>query len=262
MALRFLDSHAHLTSPEIVEQIDSILKRAQIAGIASIINICTDADTLLKGLELSARYPWVYNVAATTPHDVEKEGEQVFDFMAKHARNGSLVGVGETGLDYHYQHSNPALQKQFLRRYLHLALECQLPVVIHCREAFGDLFDILDSEYVSNGKHAPGVLHCFTGTIAEAEQVIKRGWSLSLSGIVTFKKSEQLRDVARMVPIEQLLIETDAPYLAPQSKRGQPNEPAYVVETAQVIASVKNLSLEALAKVTYDNGCKLFGIED
>lgn len=260
MSARLIDSHAHLTSPEMWEQIDAILLRAQAAGIVSIVNICTDIDTLLKGLELSQRYPWVHNVAATTPHDVEKEGEQVFSVMAEHARNGSLVGVGETGLDYYYQHSNRELQKQFLRRYLHLALECRLPVVIHCREAFSDFFEILDAEYRQDGKLATGVLHCFTGSLREAEEVIKRGWYLSLSGIATFKKSELLREIARMVPLEQLLIETDAPYLAPQSKRGQANEPAFLVETAQVIASVKNISLEELAKATYDNSCKLFRI--
>ena len=178
----FIDSHAHLTSDTLYPEIDAILARAQRVNIQTVINICTNVSTLQRGIELAARYPWIYNAAATTPHDVEKEGEQVFSIMEQHARSGKLVAVGETGLDYHYEHSDKKIQQDFLRRYLRLALETKLPVIIHCREAFADFFEILDQEYVVNGKHAPGVLHCFTGTVQEAEQVIKRGWYLSLSG--------------------------------------------------------------------------------
>lgn len=254
----FIDSHAHLTNPELCDQADILLARAQAAQVKAVINICTDIASLDKGLELSKRYPWVYQTAATTPHDVEKEGEAVFGRIAREARQGSLVAVGETGLDYYYQHSDRTIQKNFLRRYLHLALECQLPVVIHCREAFADFFEILDAEYQVNQTHAPGVLHCFTGTMAEAEEVLKRGWMLSLSGIVTFKKSTALHDVAKRVPLNQLLIETDSPYLAPQSQRGKVNEPAFVVETARFIADLKQLPVEEVAKQTALNAIQLF----
>jgi TatD DNase family protein len=255
-----IDSHAHLTSSAIFDQLDIVLERAQQAGVKAIVNICTDPLSLERGLALSQRCPWVYQAAATTPHDVEKEGAQVFEIMAAGARQGLLKAVGETGLDYHYEHSNRAIQKQFLRRYLHLALECQLPVIIHCREAFSDFFEILDTEYQINGRHAPGVLHCFTGTMAEAEEVLKRGWMLSLSGIVTFKKSIELQEVAREVPLSQLLIETDAPYLAPQKHRGEQNEPAFLAETAQFIASLKKISFEELAMKSAQNACQLFKI--
>lgn len=233
------------------------MERAQQAGVEAIVNICTDPLSLERGLALSQRCPWIYQAAATTPHDVEKEGEQVFEIVAAAARKGQLVAVGETGLDYYYEHSNREIQKQFLRRYLHLALECKLPVVIHCRDAFKDFFEILDAEYQINGRHAPGVLHCFTGTVAEAEEVIKRGWMLSLSGIVTFKKSLELQDVAREVPLQQLLIETDTPYLAPQKHRGKQNEPAFLVETAHFIASLKELPFEKLAEATRFNAKQL-----
>lgn len=254
----FIDSHAHLTSPSVFEQIELILTRAQQAGVQTIVNICTDPLSLERGLQLSERYPWIHQVAATTPHDVEKEGEEVFEIMATSARRGQLKAVGETGLDYHYEHSNRDIQKDFLRRYLQLALECQLPVVIHCREAFADFFEILDADYQLNGRHAPGVLHCFTGTLAEAEEVLKRGWMLSLSGIVTFKKSLELQQVAREVPLEQLLIETDTPYLAPQKHRGKPNEPAFLAETAAFIAELKQVSVEELAQATARNARQLF----
>src|SRR5690606_22155465 len=192
------------------------------------------------------------------PHDVEKEGEEAFPLFAEAARTGKLAAVGETGLDYFYAGLNRELQKQYLKRYLHLALECDLPVIFHCREAFADLFAITDEEYK---KGAPAVLHCFTGTIEEAEQVLARGWHLSFSGIVTFKKSQALREVAKRVPLSQLLIETDTPYLAPQSKRGHPNEPSYVIETARYIAEAKGVSLEAVAAATFENAARLFELK-
>lgn len=260
-AVPLIDSHAHLSRPDIIGSIDDLLARAKTSGIEAIINICTDLETLNLGLDLAKKYPWLYNTAATTPHDVEKEGEENFAVIAQHARQGHLIAIGETGLDYYYHHSSPEIQKEFLKRYLQLALECQLPVVIHCREAFKDFFNILDRDYKLNGKWAPGVLHCFTGTVEEAEEVIKRGWFLSLSGIVTFKKSEILRQVAKIVPLHQLLIETDSPYLAPQSKRGKINEPAYLYETAQLIAETKGISLEELAAATVQNTCNLFKLK-
>lgn len=255
---RFIDSHAHLTGDGVYEHVEEILQRAQSAGITSIVNICTDSLSLSRGIELSIKYPWIYQTASTTPHDVAKTGESDFSYISETARKGQLKAIGETGLDYHYEHSPRQLQKEFLRRYLHLALECHLPVVIHCRDAFADFFEILDAEYTINGRPAPGVLHCFTGTMKEAEEVLKRGWMLSLSGIVTFKKSLDLQEVAKEVPINQLLIETDTPYLAPQKYRGKINEPAFLVETAAFIASLKQIPIEELAKATSNNARTLF----
>lgn len=253
--MRFFDSHAHLSSPELLPQIDGIMTRARIAGIQKIINICIDPQTLTDGLKLSDKFPQILNAGSTTPHDVEKEGEQAFPIFAEAARTGKLVAVGETGLEYYYKELDQKIQHHFLRKYLHLALECKLPVIFHCREAFKDLFSITDSDYQAK---APAILHCFTGTIKEAEAVLNRGWYLSLSGIITFKKSEQLREVAKIVPLDQLLIETDAPYLAPNSKRGKQNEPAYISETALCIAEAKGIPLEELTEALWNNGLKLF----
>jgi TatD DNase family protein len=256
--LPLIDSHAHLTKAEGINQVHAVLERAKLAGLQKIVNICTDIETLKEGVALRQHYPWIYNTASTTPHDVDKEGDSVFPIVKEYAKQGHLVAIGETGLDYYYSHSSPENQKKFLRKYLHLALEFNLPVVIHCREAFQDFFEILDQEYVVNNKHAPGVLHCFTGTVKEAEEVIKRGWYLSLSGIVTFKKSQELRDVAKMAPLNQLLVETDSPYLAPNSKRGKQNEPAFIYETAEIIANLKGIDLEVLSKATIENTNNLF----
>lgn len=253
--IQLADSHAHLSNDGVYEEIDLLLARAQQQGVTSIINICTDAPTLERGLDLNKRYPWIRNAAATTPHDVEKEADSFFPIVEKAAKNGSLVAIGETGLDYFYEHSPKKRQQQELIRYFHLALETKLPIVIHCREAFADFFDILDKEYPSSR----GVLHCFTGTVAEAKEVLKRGWFLSLSGIVTFKKSHELQEVAKIVPLNQLLIETDTPYLAPQSHRGKRNEPSYVAETAKFISELKGISLAQLAENTFLNCQNLFG---
>lgn len=245
---KFFDSHAHLTSKEVLPNLPEILERAKAASVDHIVNICTCQETLREGLRLK-----LLNAGSTTPHDVEKSGEEEFPFFA--AAAPQLVAIGETGLDYYYEHSDRKVQQKFLVKYLHLAAEHNKPVIFHCREAFADLFAIVDAEYP---KGAPAILHCFTGTMEEAEGVWKRGWYLSLSGIVTYKKSEALREVAKAAPLNQLLIETDTPYLAPQSNRGKMNEPSFVVETAQCIATVRGTSLEEVARVTRQNGIDVF----
>ena len=253
--MHYFDSHAHLSSAELLPKIDGVMNRAKKVGVVKILNICTDPQTLKEGLLLEKRFPEIKNAGATTPHDVETEGAEAFPIFADAARSGQLVAVGETGLDYHYRELDREIQRRYLIRYLHLALECKLPVIFHCREAFADLFAIADGEYP---KGAPAILHCFTGTLKEAEAVLERGWYLSLSGIVTFKKSGDLREVAKMTPLSQLLIETDAPYLAPQSQRGNPTEPSFLPETAIAIADASGISLGSVARETLGNGLSLF----
>ncbi len=252
--MTFIDSHAHLASPEVLARLDVILQRAAAAGVSHMLNICTCPDTLRAGLVLAAERSFIKNAGATTPHDVGKEGETAFPIFEAAARAGKLSAIGETGLDYHGEHVPKDIQKRFLKRYLHLAAAVRLPVIFHCRDAFSDLFSLADAEY-----KGPAVLHCFTGSAAEADGVLRRGWHLSLSGIVTFKKSELLREVAKLVPLPQLLIETDTPYLAPQSHRGKPNEPAFLPETAQCIADAKGIAVEEVASATSNNAKKLFG---
>lgn len=251
----YFDSHAHLSSPEILPHIDDVMARCRAAKVDKLLNICTDRESCDAGLELEKRYREIKNAGATTPHDVDVLGEADFAFFVQLARDKMLVAVGETGLDYHYAHSKKETQKKFLVRYLELARDCKLPVIFHCREAFDDLFAITRDEWPSD---MPAILHCFTGTMKEAEKVIEKGWFLSLSGIVTFKKSEHLREVAKIVPLNQLLIETDAPYLAPQSKRGKQNEPSFLPEIAQCVADSKKLLVDVVVKATHENGCRIF----
>ena len=258
--MHFTDSHAHITADSVYENLDEILKNAAEEHVHTLINVCTDEITLQRGLELRKRFPWIYLAAAVHPHDAHGSAQAFFDRVSRQAKIGDLVGIGETGLDYYYHHAPKEEQQDALRRHLRLALECKLPVIIHCREAFEDLFSILDREYKIGATHAAGVLHCFTGNLEEAKQVLDRGWYLSLSGIVTFKKSLELQEVAKIVPLHQLLIETDTPFLAPQSKRGKPNQPAYLPEIARFIAKLKGVPVEAIAQATQKNAQALFSL--
>ena len=255
--MQLIDSHAHLCNPKLMENLKTILARAQAIGIEKIINIVSTPDELKQGLILSKQYPWIYTACSTTPHDVEQQGEEHFDLFAKHARAGDFIAIGETGLDYYYWKESALQQQACLRRYLQLAAECQLPIVIHCRDAFEDLFHILDSE-----KTVRGMLHCFTGTIEEAKEVIARDWYLSLSGISTFKKSQELREIASFIPLNRLLIETDSPFLAPTPYRGKQNEPAYLIETAKCLAHARKMTVEELAIATSHNAKTLFNLNE
>jgi TatD DNase family protein len=249
-----IDTHAHLTSEQMLPFVEDVLVRAKEKGISKIVNICTNESSLIEGLLLRENYPWVFNSAATTPHDVEREGASFFPWVERYAIEGKLIAIGETGLDYHYEHSDRKEQQKYLSLYFSLATETKLPLIFHCRDAFDDLFSIADQEY----RGFAAVLHCFTGTLDQAKAVLERGWHLSLSGIVTFKKSEALREVAKYVPLDRLLIETDSPYLAPQSHRGKLNEPSYLPETAQLIAHAKGISLEKIALCTSENAERFF----
>ena len=251
---KVIDSHAHLTSPEVLTDVDAVVARAKDAGVSQIINICTNRISLEEGLKLQKRCEGIYNTAATTPHDVEKDGEAFFPLVEVHC--DQLVAIGETGLDYYYEHSPKKLQREFLSRYFALAKKVDLPVVFHCRDAFEDLFAMGDEQFA--GRKA--VLHCFTGTLEEAKGCLDRGWLVSFSGIITFKRSEALREVVKFVPLDRLLVETDTPYLAPQSRRRKQNEPSFVIETAEKIAELKGVSLEEVERVTSENARQFFGL--
>lgn len=253
----YFDSHAHLTCDRTFHQITALLSRAKKARVDQIINVCTDQDSLARGLVLAEDVKGIYTVGATPPQDVQERGEIDFHLFEQAAQRGRLVAIGETGLDYHHQHAPKMLQKTFLIRYFQLAREAQLPVVIHCRSAFKDLFKIADEQLEKEAI----LLHCFTGNLHEAKEALARGWWISFSGIITFKKEEDLRRVVQDVPIEKLLIETDTPYLAPQSKRGKLNEPSFLIETAETVARIKNLSLEEIALHTRANTRHFFRIE-
>ncbi len=250
----YLDSHAHISSDALFEKVDDLRKRALVAGVEGIVNICTDEKSLERGILMKGGSPEVVLTASTTPHDVEKEGESFFPKVEEAAKKGLLQAIGETGLDYYYEHSPRELQKKYLVKYFGLAKEVNLPVVFHCRDAFSDLFSIAKAEYPKK----TALLHCFTGTLEEAKKVLDFGWYISFSGIITFKRSHELREVVKYVPLERMMIETDSPYLAPQSKRGKENEPSFITETAALVAELKGVSVQEVAKQTKVNARSFF----
>jgi len=250
----FIDTHAHLTAPEMLTDLEAIIERARAGGIEKIINVCTDEKSLRLGLDLARKVPWIYTAAAATPHDVSRIGTAFFASVEQEASRGTLIAIGETGLDYHYEHSERSDQQKHLLRYFDLAKRRALPLIFHCREAFGDLFSLADAHLGP----WPAVLHCFTGSLKEAMQGVERGWYLSFSGILTFNKAEALREVAAHVPEDRLLLETDAPYLSPQKWRGARNEPAYLLDTACMLAEIKKKSLKELEQITRQNARSLF----
>lgn len=249
--IEFIDSHAHISSKDF-PNIPSVIERAKKNNISKIINICTDLSSLHESFLLEKKYPFIFSAAATTPHDVEKEGEEFFPFVGKYAKEKKLIAIGETGLDYHYGLLKKEIQKKYFLKYIELAKECSLPLVIHCREAFSDLFDLAEPYLPFKA-----VLHCFTGNKEEVEKVLENGWLVSLSGIVTFKNNH-LQKLIKGLPLEKILLETDSPFLAPQKHRGKINEPAFLLETAQTVASLKEISLEALARATTLNAQEFF----
>ena len=252
----YIDSHAHLTLSPAFDQIEELLQRAKETGITHIVNICVDRLSLERGLLLSQKYPWIVNTAAVTPHDVQEKNDDFFSFIQDSSKNNQLVAIGETGLDFHYYQASKEEQIASLQKHLELANDHHLPVVFHCREAFETLFSIADSYSITKA-----VIHCFTGTLEEAKKCLDRGWSLSFSGIVTFKKSEDLRKIAAYTPLESLFIETDTPYLAPQSKRGKMNEPSFIPEIVETLSQVKNLPHTRVALQTSLNIAKFFSFE-
>jgi len=215
----FFDTHAHITSEELYNDIDGILERAKKNHVFYILNVASDLFSLEKGLILSEKYPFIFLAAAIHPHEAGKQNFEFEKKIEKALQEKKLIAVGEIGLDYYYKHSTPEAQKKKLIQDLQIALDYNLPVIIHCRDGFIDLFPIMEKYFPKKDV----VLHCFTGTDKEAIEALNRGWMISISGIVTFPKSTSLQNTVKNIPLENLFIETDCPYLAPGMYRGKKN---------------------------------------
>jgi TatD DNase family protein len=251
-----VDSHCHLDFPDFDEDRDAVLDRARAAGVETIVSISTRVARFPQLRALVDRYHDVYCSAGTHPHNAAEEPDVTTEELVRLAADPKVVAIGEAGLDYHYDLSPRAAQRASFLRHIAAARETQLPLVIHAREADDDIGDILEAE--SGQGTFPAILHCFSSGPDLARRGVELGLYLSFSGILTFRRSDALREIARDVPLDRLLVETDAPYLAPTPHRGRRNEPAYVAETAKVLASVRGLSAEDLAKATTDNFYRIF----
>jgi TatD DNase family protein len=251
-----VDSHCHLDFPDFAGELDAILARAMAAGITRLVTISTRVKRHAEVLAIAERFPQVFCSVGTHPHNAHEELDLTVDELVARTRHPKVVAIGEAGLDYHYDHSPREAQERGFRSHIAAARATGLPLVIHSREADADMARIL-AEETGRGPF-PAVLHCFTGSRELADRAIELGLSISFTGILTFKKSDALRAIAAALPADRILVETDAPYLAPGPYRGKRNEPAYVVETAKVLAEARGVAFEEIARQTTDNFFRLF----
>jgi len=259
------DSHCHLDSPELAKDIDAVLARARAAGVKYLVNIGSgygpqDAE---KAVRTAEKHENVWATVGVHPHDAGKVDENVLKSMKKLAQSSKkVIAWGEIGLDYYYTHSEKDVQNDVFRRQIEIALDLDLPISLHVRDAGTDLMVHLRDVHVTAGARLRGVWHCFTENPEYALEAIDYGFYISIPGIVTFPKAENVRAAAKDVPLNRLIVETDSPYLAPIPHRGRTNEPAYVVETVKKIAELKGLTYEEVAAATTKNARTAYELDE
>jgi TatD DNase family protein len=259
--LEIIDSHAHLEFPQFDEDRAAMLDRAQAVGVKSILAIGSGTGTnhLDAAIPFAEQHDWVYATVGIHPHDVNDVTEETFAQLETLAKHPRVIAWGEMGLDYHYDHVAPDLQKRVFRRQLDQAKAAKLPIIIHCRDAWPDCLEIMEQDWASSG--LGGIFHCFSGTLEEARRGLDMGFLISFAGNVTYPKAQAIRDAAAGVPLDLMLTETDSPFLPPQGRRGKRNEPAFVVEVAKALANVRNLAAEEVAAITAANFRRFFRLQ-
>ncbi|MHC4131943.1 MAG: TatD family hydrolase [Planctomycetota bacterium] len=256
--MNLIDTHSHLTFNQLTDNVDEILQRSREAGVTSWITVGTDPEQNVKVVELAEKYDNLYAAVGIHPHEAKDVTTDTMIHLIKLAEHPKVVAVGETGLDYHYDHSPRDSQKSVFTNHLQIASELKLPVIIHSRQAFDDTIEIVD-EFTS--KIEKIVFHCFTGTCEQAQVIIDKGFYISFTGAVTFKNAKHVQDAAQLVPIEKMMIETDCPYMSPEPMRKQRiNEPALLVHTAKFLAELKNMHPEEFADITTSTAQRFFAI--
>lgn len=255
--MRLIDSHCHLDDAQFDPDRDAVIERARAAGVDTLVAIGTGGGPpdLEVATRLADRYTGIYATVGVHPHDAAKAAPETFDRLRELLSHPKVLAVGEIGLDYHYDFSPREAQREVFAQQLAIARDARKPVVIHTREAWADTMDLLREAHAGRG-----IVHCFSGGPEEAEQVLQMGFHISFSGVVTFPKALDIQAAARMVPPDRLLIETDAPYLAPVPNRGKRNEPAFVLENARKLAELRGVAVEEIAAVTTTNFRVLFGL--
>ena len=251
-----VDSHCHLDFKDFGDDIDDVVARAGANGIGTMVTICTHLSRFEGVRAVAERFDNVWCSVGVHPHEAGAEGQEVADSLVALAAHPKVVGIGETGLDYYYEHSPRDDQRMSFRTHIAAARETGLPLIVHSRDADSEMADILREEYAAGP--FSGVMHCFSSGRSLAEAALEIGFYISFSGILTFKSADEVRAIARDVPSNRLLVETDAPFLAPIPNRGKRNEPAFVVHTAAQLAAVRGISSEELAQLTTDNFFRLF----
>jgi TatD DNase family protein len=252
---RLIDTHVHLTDPKMVEDQADVLVRAREAGVGTMVSIGATVEEAERSIALAHAEPGVFATAGLHPHEARVWSADIEARVRAFAEDPKVVAIGETGLDYHYDFSPRDAQMIAFRAQVALAKECDLPVVIHCREAVDDVLDVLESE---GGGNLRGVFHCFSENLDAARRVFELGFFIGLGGVVTFKNSEPLRDVIREVGLDRAVLETDAPHLAPVPRRGKRNEPSFVPHVAASLAGTLQISVEEVAAITTRNARALY----
>ncbi len=251
-----VDSHCHLDFPELNDQLDAVVQRAHAAGVGTILTIATRLDRFEGVRAVAERYGHIWCTVGIHPHEAASEKLDGPAELISRAEHHRVVGIGEAGLDYFYEHSPRPDQINNFRAHIEASRETGLPLVVHARDADDDLCEILEGEYELGA--FPGLIHCFSSTEKLARTALRLGMYISISGIVTFKKADELRAIIAGVPLDRLLVETDAPYLAPIPHRGRTNEPSFVRHTAETVARIKNVELDRLSAETTENFFRLF----
>lgn len=252
------DTHAHLSDEKYDEDRNEIIQKSYDEGVRLILNTAADMDSTRKGLLLSDKYSYIYSSVGVHPHEAEKMTEKDYEELKELSKKPKVVAIGEAGLDYFYDHSPRDIQKYWFARQIGLAKETGLPIIIHDRDAHEDTIDVMKSE---NAYVCGGVLHCFSGSVEMAKTILDMGFYIAIGGVVTFKNAKKMVEVAKYLPMDRLLIETDAPYLSPEPYRGARNYSGLVRLVAEKIAEVRGINFEDVAMATYENGKKLFKID-
>lgn len=256
--MTLIDTHCHLTSEALAADIWNVWRRARGAGINGIITVATDAIDSARTIAVAEQFDGIWATIGIHPHAAAKVDVEDWLRLREYRHNPNVVAWGEIGLDYHYDFAPRKTQQQIFSHQLELARKTHLPVVVHCREAVDDTIAILDEQGYRRHRI---VFHCFTGTQGEAHSILDYGWWLSFTGAVTFRKSRELQQIVSDYPLDQLMLETDAPYMSPEPHRKiRPNEPHLLLPTAAFISQLKGISLEQLAQTTTDNATRFFGL--
>lgn len=258
--MELIDSHAHIDFPQFAEDRDAMLERARAAGVSTLVAIGTGPgpEKLDAAMPFAEQYDWIYTTVGVHPHEAREVTQAHLEELERLAKHPKVIAWGEIGLDYFYDHSPRDVQAKVFRQQMELAKAAKKPIVIHCRDAWPDCIKILEEEWAPCG--LGGILHCFSSTLEDAQRGVDIGFMISFAGNSTFPKAQNLREIAKALPIENILIETDSPYLAPMPYRGKRNEPAYVAEVAKMLASVRNLSTGEAAARTTENFRRFFGL--
>lgn len=258
----WIDSHCHLNMRRNEESLNTIIDAAKNSGVDGMVSVCCRISEELEELsQISDNYENVWHTIGTHPHDAKLDAEKAYsahDIAEIAKSNPKIIGIGETGLDYYYDNSPREEQRASFIKHIHACIESDLPLIVHTRDAEKDTIEIMKNTEEGGRRNLTGVMHCFSSKQWLAEEALDKGFYISFSGMITFKKSEEVRETAKIVPLDRVLIETDAPFLAPIPHRGKTNQPAYVAHTGAFLADLYGLSEQEFAKITTENFYRLF----